>query len=52
MTNQTIIPQTEALPLVDTCYSKVQDSLGFDDKLIVVYIEDVSSLIADKGYLL
>ena len=51
-TNQTIIPQTEVLPLVDTCYSKVQDSLGFDDKLIVVYIEDVSSLIADKGYLL
>ena len=52
VTNQTIIPQTEVLPLVDTCYSKVQDSLGFDDKLIVVYIEDVSSLIADKGYLL
>ena len=40
------------IPFVDTCYTKVQDYLGFDDKLIVVYIEDTSSLIAKKGYLL
>ena len=45
-------PQTEMIPFVDTCYTKVQDYLGFDDKLIVVYIEDTSSLIAKKGYLL
>ena len=43
---------TEELPFVETCYTKVQDSLGFDDDLIVVYIEDISNLVADKGYLL
>ena len=44
--------ETEFLVPVNTCYTDVQAFLGFDDPLIVVYIEDISNLIADKGYLL
>ena len=36
----------------DTCYVRVQKALNIDDNLIVVYIEEVSNVIAEKGYLL
>ena len=44
--------QTQGLPLEDTCYTKVQKTVISGDPLIVVYIEDTSNLIAEKGYLL
>ena len=49
ITTQTLI---EELPFVETCYTKVQESLEFEDDLIVVYIEDISDVVAEKGYLL
>ena len=42
----------QTLPLVDTCYTKVQKTVLSGDPLIVVYIEDTSNLISEKGYLL
>ena len=43
---------TQGLPLEDTCYTKVQNTVLSGTSLIVVYIEDTSNLVADKGYLL
>ena len=36
----------------DTCYTKVKNYLNIQDDLIVVYIEEISNIIAEKGYLL
>lgn len=45
-------PATQGLPLEDTCYTKVQKTVLSGTPLIVVYIEDTSNLISEKGYLL
>ena len=44
--------KTESLPEEDTCYIKIQKYFGTEDQLIVVYIEDISNLITERGYLL
>ena len=44
--------QKNNLSEVDTCYIKVQKHINTTDKLIVLYIEDNSDLVVEKGYLL
>ena len=46
------VAPTQYIPREDTCYTKVQKNLSISDNLIVVYIEDNSNLVAEKGYLL
>ena len=44
--------QKNNLSEVDTCYIKIQKHINTTDKLIVLYIEDNSDLVVEKGYLL
>jgi len=51
-TNRRLEENSESLPQGDTCYTKVKKSLDNGQDIIVVYLEDTSNLISEKGYLL
>ena len=50
--NTRLLEEKEDKAQNDTCYVKVQKALNTDEKLIVVYMEDKSDLMVEKGYLL